>query len=81
MNALMDTDFDIFSICVAYSYSKANERFNYIKAIFKMFIMMIDYESEDLFYCTLLLSNHCQPKVTKNLLSDHFTLIALAQNF
>lgn len=44
MNVLMDIDFDIFSVCVAYSHSKANEHFNYIKPIFKMFIMMIDYD-------------------------------------
>lgn len=79
MKALMDTDFDIFSACVAYSHSKANEHFNYIKLFFRMFIMMIDYESEDVFYHTLLLSNHCQSKETKNFsLSDHFSLIALA---
>lgn len=75
----INTDFDIFNVCVAYINSKANEHFHYIKTYFKMFIMLIEYESEDVFYHTLLLLSYCQFKETKTFSSsDHFSLITLA---
>lgn len=50
-----------------------------LNPILGMFIMVVECESEDVFYHTLLLLNYCQFKETKTFSSfDHFTLITLA---